>query len=274
MKFRIFSGSCWLHRLLLSLFFLLSGFAPTASAAMPGLPDELKKNTQGQMVLVDFFSPMCGACMMMEPHLKKLESKTMGKVVVKRVDITQARNEKYAKNFKVLSTPVFMLFDASGKPVYRMEGTIAPSVLEKQVLRSTRQLKSIAFPKGIPLPVAPGESAMPFQDLILVSLEKADCKPCKSMAPYLNGFELSGQEGLHVLHLDANTQDGKALMEELNIKSIPAYVLFDNHVDNQGAVETEAVSEANQRGELFRVEGSIKPRALWDIIRLFGQAGV
>jgi thiol-disulfide isomerase/thioredoxin len=190
------------------------------------------------------------------------------------VDVTQPGNEKYAKNFKVLSTPIFMLFDTSGKPVYRMEGTIAPSVLEKQVLRSTRQLKSIAFPKGIPLPTAEGAAPLQLRDMILVSLEKPDCKPCQSMAPYLNGFELTGQEGLHVLRLDATTQDGKTLMEELAIKSVPAYVLFDNHVNDQGPADIETVSAENQRGELFRVEGSIKPRALWDIIRLFGQPGV
>jgi thioredoxin-like negative regulator of GroEL len=88
--------------------------------------------------------------------------------------------------------------------------------------------------------------------MILVSFENETCRDCKTMSPYLQGFEMSGQEGLHVVHLDTDTPSGKKLMDSLQIKSLPAYVLFDNNGN----------AETGSRG------------VLWDIIRLFGQPGV
>lgn len=264
MKIRNLFSRHTLAAALLPVGLLFTLAAPHASAATPDLPNELRENTDGKMVFMDFYSPMCSACLMMEPHLTRLKEKTADKVVFKRIDITQTHNEKYMDSYAIDSTPSYILFGPDGKAVYKMAGTLAPSVLEKQILRTTGKLKSTDFPSGIQLPGQGQTPAPQLQDMLLVAFEGPDCKACQTMTPYLNGFEMTGQEGLHVLRLDASTPDGKKLMEQLEIKAAPAYVLFDN----------KSATDNRSRGELFRVEGEVKPRVLWDIIKLFGQTGV
>lgn len=239
----------------------------------PALPEELKQQADGKMVLLDFYSAFCGTCQMMEPYVRALEAKTAHDISFKRIDLSSADGEKYVNLYKIQGTPTYVLFDVQGKPVYRMQELITPLVLEKQVLRLTGQLKQVPIPADVALPPTEPSLATPeklgqldskLNDMILISFENAKCTDCQAMTPYLHGFEMTGQQGLHIVHLDTETQGGKKLMDELSIKSLPAYVLFDNN----------GAANSTSRGELFRMTGSIKPRVLWDLIRLFGNAGV
>ena len=85
------------------------------------------------------------------------------------------------------------------------------------------------------------------------------------MTPYLQGFELAGKQGLHVVHLNMDTPEGKQLMDRLAIKALPAYMLLDNSQKN---------TSSDARPELFRISGKMDPKALWEVIRMFGDAGV
>jgi thiol-disulfide isomerase/thioredoxin len=248
---------------------LVASFSCLAFGATPALPDELKQDAKGRMVLLDFYSAYCGTCQMMEPHLKALEARVNKDVFLERVDLGKESTAKYMSLYGIQGTPTYMLFDPQGKPIYRMGDMITPVVLERQVLRLTGQLKTVRLPLEFPLPqpTSPAEHAL--GQMILLSFESNSCKDCKTMSPYLQGFELAGQQGLQVVHLNTDTPPGKKLMETWAIKTLPAYMLLDN---SQGANTKDATGDS--RPELFRMSGKMEPKTLWDVIRMFGDAGV
>ncbi len=263
--------------LALSLFTAVwSSHSQTASGATPALPDELKKQSGGKMVLLDFYSDYCGTCRMMEPYLKALEAKTTANIRFERIDLADSGNEKYMNLYRIDGTPTYILYNQQGKPLYRMQDFITPLVLEKQVMRLSGHLKKMELPAGIGLPKAHQTATAQvgkdeLDEMILVALENDDCQACREMSPYLQGFEMTGQKGLHILRMDSTTPAGKKLMADLSIKALPAYVLFDNNASGQ---EQTTQTTTDARGELFRMTGKIQPRLLWDVIRMFGDAGV
>lgn len=232
-----------------------------AFAATPDLPAEFRQDAGGQMVLLDFHSEFCSACRMMEPHVQRLRNTTSGKIHYRQLDLNDSANHKYMEQFGITGTPTYVLFAADGKPLYRMEALISPSLLETQVLRETGQLKPVNMPASLlnEIHAAPAEPAT-LHNLLLVSFDSAACTACKRMGPYLTGFEMAGQNGLSILRVDADTPDGKAFQKELAIDKLPGYALLDN---------TDASKEV-----LHVMQSDIKPRDLWNVIRLFGEDGL
>ncbi len=257
----------WMHAVstaclgLLAALCLAIGPASGASAATPELPPELRQNAAGQMVLLDFHSPLCSACRMMEPHVQRLLGTTDGKIYYRQLDLNDADNRKYMEQFDITSTPTYVLFAQDGKPLYRMEALISPSLLETQVLRQTGQLKPVEVPGPLlkAIHAGPADPAS-LHNLLLVSFDSAACTACKRMDPYLTGFEMAGQSGLSILRVDADTPDGKALQKALAIDKLPGYALLDN---------TDSSKEL-----LHVMQSDIKPRDLWNVIRLFGEDGL
>ena len=245
----------------------IATFSGLAMAGTPPLPEEFKQYARGRMVLLDFYSAFCGTCQMMEPHLKSLEAKVIRDVIVQRVDLGSGEGSKYMSPFSIQGTPTYVLFNAQGQPLYRMDEKITPVILERQVMRLTGQLKTVHLPQEFPLP-KPVVSSHPLEQMILLSFDSAKCKDCHTMTPYLHGFELAGRQGLQVVHLDTDTPAGKKLMDSWGIKTLPAYMLLDN-----SKAPVKSVS-GDSRAELFRMAGKIEPRALWDLIRMFSDAGV
>lgn len=265
----------WQSGLLTALLLLtswLSSLQIPALASTPALPSELKKDNAGKMVLLDFYSAFCGTCQMMEPYVKALTTKTNKQLTYQRIDLGDSGNEKYMKLYGIEGTPTYILYNAQGQPLYRMQDYITPVVLERQILRLTGQLKPTDFPAGVTLPTAHQQasgqqpSREELEEMILISFETENCEPCHAMTPYLEGFEMTEEKGLHIMHVDSTSPTGKALMGKLAIKAVPAYVLFDNNAS--------ATSKADARGELFRMTGAIQPRLLWEVIRMFGNPGV
>lgn len=247
---------------------LFTSFSGLVQAGTPALPEELKQDAKGRMVLLDFYSAFCGTCQMMEPHLKALQTKVNKDVLVERVDLGKSEESKYLDLYSIQGTPTYVLFDPKGKPLYRMGDMITPVVLERQVLRLTGQLKTVQLPQEFPLPQPTAQTDNPLGQMILLSFESSTCKDCQAMTPYLQGFELAGKQGLHVVHLNTDTPAGKKLMQAWSIKTLPAYMLLDNGPASQKE------TNSGTRPELFRLAGRIEPRALWDIIRMFGDSGV
>lgn len=238
--------------------------ASAAFAENPDLPADIKADAAGKMVLLDFHSPYCSACQMMEPHVRRLQGKTADTLFYKKIDLTEDANSAFQKDYGITGTPTYVLFDANGKPLYRMEALISPSLLETQVLRHTGQLQPVNFPQALlkTVPATPTEGRSRedlLKNLLLVTFDSETCADCKTMAPYLAGFEMAGQEGLHILRVDADSQDGKTLLETLKIRSLPTYVLLDNSDDSK---------------EVLQVFTKVKPKDLWSIIRLFGEDGL
>lgn len=125
--------------------FLLS-FSPSL-AATPDRPPEFNAPAAGKFLLLDFYTPYCGTCRMMEPHVRDLTEKTQGKMNLERVDISQTPNRKYISAFDIQSTPTYVLFNPGGKAVYKMEDTISPVILEKNVLKQIRAAEVTAAPE-------------------------------------------------------------------------------------------------------------------------------
>lgn len=237
-------------------------------ADTPRLPETLKQDTQGKMVLLDFYSDYCGTCQMMAPKLKGMQRKTRDQIAFKHVNVAEDKNRSYWEQFELNGTPTYVLYNPQGKPIYKMQGLITPVVLEKQLLRQTGQLKPIEIPAGVELPLLTDRQPDSLNHLLLLSFEDDDCQLCREMTPYLNGFEISGKPNLTVIRLNSKAESGKKLMSQFGIKELPAYALLDNSV-----VSPENLAN-NRRGELFVMTGKVPPRMLWDVIRLFGESGV
>jgi thioredoxin 2 len=59
-------------------------------------------------VLVDFYSPTCGPCLMMHPIVERLAKRRMGQIMVVRLNVDQA--PQAAASFRVQGVPTFVVF--------------------------------------------------------------------------------------------------------------------------------------------------------------------
>lgn len=239
-----------------------------AFAATPALPDSLRKNAEGKMVLVDFYSDYCGTCQMMAPKLKSLQRKTQDKIAFRHVDVGSDTHRNYWTDFNLRGTPTYVLYSPQGKPIYKMQESIAPAILEKQLLRHTGQLRAIQLPDEIQSSSMGATEPGDLNHLILLAFENEACADCREMAPYLSGFEISGKDSLKVVRLNSGTENGKKLMAQLGIRKLPAYALLDNAVISPSNLANK------RRSELFVMTGKVPPKMLWDVIRIFGDSGV
>jgi thiol-disulfide isomerase/thioredoxin len=281
----------------------LTALCAVAWGDVPDLPVEWRADgglfpagSDGKMVLLDFYSDFCGTCLMMEPHLSALRKRVGDRVAFRRVKLDSPVVESAVAQYHITGTPTYILYNASGKAVYRMKDRISAVVLERQVLRALGRLQPVRLSDlsdGLP-----GKPAWPaslpgreraWGNLILLSFESDRCKPCQAMRPQLDGFARAGRaSGLQVAHINvelpANAPDTPAvalekerlrrLRESLKIRTLPTYILLDNAEPAARSTAQPNPNERNERGELFRVSGNIPPRSLWQAIRFFGQSGL
>ncbi|TEU11086.1 MAG: thioredoxin [Anaerolineales bacterium] len=79
-------------------------------------------------VLVEFFTPGCGPCRQLEPHLKKLANDFSGHLKVVKVNSNQA--QQTAMNYGVRMAPTLILFK-NGSPVQAINGNPGPHRLRE-----------------------------------------------------------------------------------------------------------------------------------------------
>ena len=77
-------------------------------------------------VLVEFYTPSCGPCRQLEPHLRKLAGDFAGRLKVVKVNSNRAPGA--ASSFGVRMAPTLMLF-SNGRPMQVIQGNPGPQRL-------------------------------------------------------------------------------------------------------------------------------------------------
>jgi thioredoxin 2 len=98
------------------------------SLADSAVPVELDDSTlsgfisqASKPVMVDFFSPTCGPCRMLAPHIDTMAKKFLGRVIIAKFDTS--RNQTAASQYKIKGVPT-LLFFKNGELVDQKTGAL------------------------------------------------------------------------------------------------------------------------------------------------------
>ncbi len=78
--------------------------------------------------LVDFWGPTCGPCKSLEPVIRNLASRYLGRLKVAKVNVD--KNPKIAMQYSIKALPTLLLFDG-GNVRQQFVGQPTPSALER-----------------------------------------------------------------------------------------------------------------------------------------------
>jgi thioredoxin 1 len=96
-------------------------------------PKDFNSITATGVTLVDFSAPWCGPCKALDPVIKRLRHRYLGRVTVIKVNID--KEKKLAARFKIQTIPTLVVLD-HGKEVKRFIGLQREATLAKSLDRA------------------------------------------------------------------------------------------------------------------------------------------
>ncbi|MBU0675902.1 MAG: thioredoxin family protein [Proteobacteria bacterium] len=113
---KIIIGLLLMTTLIVSTGCAKGGDDAVAGEVVPGIP---AKNT---VTLVDLGAKTCIPCKLMAPILEELQGEYKGRAEIIFIDVWDEANKEKARAFKIMAIPTQILFDKTGKEVFRHTG--------------------------------------------------------------------------------------------------------------------------------------------------------
>lgn len=111
---------------------VLLGLALLALCVWPGVApaaDLPQVPASGRVTLVDLGAQFCIPCRMMTPVLQELETEYKDRVAVVFIDVRDHADQ--VQRFGLRAIPTQVVYDASGREVFRHEGFLAKDAIRK-----------------------------------------------------------------------------------------------------------------------------------------------
>jgi thiol-disulfide isomerase/thioredoxin len=97
------------------------------------LPKEFVKPA-AKITLLEFSAPWCLSCKKIKPEMDKIQKELGSKLTVYHLNVEEPKTEKYINLYKIDSAPSFILYNAKGKLVQRIDRDITGPELRKLIL--------------------------------------------------------------------------------------------------------------------------------------------
>lgn len=78
--------------------------------------------------LLDFWAAWCGPCKIMNPIIEEIEHEFMGKIIVEKIDVDQAENQKMVEDYQIGAMPTYII-EKDGEVVEQFIGAQTKSAL-------------------------------------------------------------------------------------------------------------------------------------------------
>jgi len=110
------------------------------SAWAQQLPKEfLTVKNPPKITLLEFSAPWCLSCQKIKPTVEKLEKDLGTKLKVVYLNVDKPETKKYLSLYKIDSAPTFILFNAKGQQVKRVDDELTSEQFQKLIQTAVNQ---------------------------------------------------------------------------------------------------------------------------------------